>query len=65
MKNGRHAGVEVTRTARERALIAALRLPSERRWEVEESLDELAGLATAAGAAVVHRVVQERGAPSR
>jgi GTP-binding protein HflX len=44
----------------ERAVIAALRLPSHPRWEVEESLEELAGLAVAAGAAVVHRVVQER-----
>jgi GTP-binding protein HflX len=31
---------------------------------VEESLDELAGLAVAAGATVVHRVVQERAAPT-
>ena len=45
---------------RERAVIAALRLPSQRRWEVEESLDELEALALAAGASVVHRVVQER-----
>ena len=64
MKNGRRNGVEVTRAMRERAVIAALRLPSQRRWEVEESLDELTGLATAAGATVVHRVVQERGAPT-
>jgi GTP-binding protein HflX len=48
---------------RERAVIAALRLPSQRRWEVEESLDELEALALAAGASVVHRVVQERTAP--
>ncbi|HET9490454.1 MAG TPA: GTPase HflX [Methylomirabilota bacterium] len=48
---------------RERAVIAALRLPNQRRWEVEESLDELAALALAAGATVVHRVVQERTAP--
>jgi GTP-binding protein HflX len=40
-----------------------LRLPSQRRWEVEESLDELQGLAAAAGAIVVHRVLQERAAP--
>jgi len=63
VKNGRrrHA-VATTRAPRERALIAALRLPGQRRWEVEESLDELAGLAAAAGATVVHRVVQERSA---
>ncbi len=64
MKSGRrHAGA-TTRAPRERALIAALRLPGQRRWEVEESLDELAGLAAAAGATVVHRVVQERSAPA-
>jgi GTP-binding protein HflX len=45
-------------------VIAAVRLPNQRRWEVQESLDELAGLATAAGATVVHRVIQERGAPN-
>jgi GTP-binding protein HflX len=45
-------------------VIGALRLPAQRRWEVEESLEELAGLAVAAGATVVHRVVQERPAPT-
>jgi len=45
-------------------VIAAVRLPKQRRWEVEESLEELAGLATAAGATVVHRVIQERGSPT-
>jgi GTP-binding protein HflX len=39
-------------------------LPSQRRWEVEESLEELAGLTVAAGATVVQRVVQERPAPT-
>jgi len=48
----------------ERAVIAALRLRTQRRWEVEESLDELSGLAMGAGAAVVHRVLQERETPS-
>jgi GTP-binding protein HflX len=62
--NGRHALVETASGTRERAVIAALRRPSQRRWEVEESLDELAGLAAAAGATVVHRVLQERAAPS-
>src|SRR5438874_13686152 len=56
--------MEVTRALKERAVITALRLPAQRRWEVEESLDELGGLAMAAGATVVHRVVQERGAPT-
>ena len=45
-------------------MIGALRLASRRRWEVEESLDELAGLVEAAGATVVHRVMQERPTPS-
>jgi GTP-binding protein HflX len=55
--NGR--GHEVGR-AQERAMLAALRRPKQRRAEVEESLEELAGLAVAAGATVTGRVVQER-----
>jgi GTPase len=61
VRNGR--GTSTART-RERAIIAAVRLPAQRRWEVEESLDELGGLAAAAGASVVHRVLQERSAPT-
>jgi GTPase len=53
-----------TRRGPERAVIAAMRLPRQHRWEVEESLEELAGLATAAGATVVHRVIQERASPT-
>ena len=49
---------------RERALLAALRLPRQRRYEVEESLDELGRLAESAGAEVVGRVTQERHAPT-
>ena len=49
---------------RERALLAALRLPRQRRYEVEESLDELGRLAESAGALVVGRVTQERRAPT-
>jgi GTP-binding protein HflX len=41
-------------------MLAAVRRPSQRRGDVQESLDELAGLATAAGATVGERVVQER-----
>jgi GTP-binding protein HflX len=48
----------------ERAVIAAVRLPRQKRWEVEESLAELGGLAVAAGATVVDRVIQERPAPN-
>ncbi len=59
-----HATGYGTRRGPERAVIAALRLPRQRRWEVEESLEELAGLAVAAGATVELRVIQEREAPT-
>ena len=49
---------------REKAFLAALRLPTQRRYEVEESLDELERLAASAGADVVGRVTQERQAPT-
>src|SRR3970282_2179856 len=49
---------------RERALLAALRLPRQGRYESEESLDELGRLAESAGAEVVGRVTQERLAPT-
>ena len=49
---------------RERALLAALKLPKQRRFEVEESLDELGRLAESAGAEVVGRMTQERSAPT-
>jgi GTP-binding protein HflX len=41
-------------------VLAAIRRQSQRRWEVEESVTELARLAVAAGATVVHQVIQER-----
>src|SRR5947209_17233739 len=41
-------------------MLAALRRPKQRRVDVEESLEELAGLAAAAGATVGERVIQER-----
>ncbi len=53
-----------TRNGQERAVIGALRRPSQRRWEVDESLEELAGLVVAAGGTVVGRVTQERAAPT-
>jgi GTP-binding protein HflX len=53
-----------TRRAPDRAILAGLRLPKQKRWEVEESLEELARLTESAGARVVASVVQERGAPS-
>ena len=48
----------------EKAFLAALRLPKQRRVEVDESLDELSRLAESAGARVVGRLTQERKAPS-
>ena len=45
-------------------MIGAVRLPKQRRFEVEESLAELAALVGAAGADVVAQVVQERPAPT-
>ena len=62
-KKGWDNGHQVRRGP-ERAVIAAVRLPRQRRWEVNESLEELAGLAVAAGATVVQRVSQEREAPT-
>jgi GTP-binding protein HflX len=61
--NGRERGHQVRRGP-EYAVIAAVRLPRQRRWEVEESLEELAGLAVAAGATVVQRVIQDRESPT-
>jgi GTPase len=63
-RKGGHTNGHGTRRGPERAVIAAVRLPRQQRWEVEESLEELAGLATAAGATVVHRVIQERDTPT-
>ena len=49
--------------ARERAALVGLFSGSSRQFDPEHSLDELAGLATAAGANVVLRVLQERRRP--
>ncbi|MDP2627119.1 MAG: GTPase HflX [Candidatus Rokubacteria bacterium] len=51
-------------TGREKAVLGAVRLPTQRRFEVEESLDELERLAESAGAEVVGRVTQDRKAPT-
>jgi GTPase len=48
---------------RERAALVGLINDSQRPFDPEHSLDELAGLATAAGADVVLRVLQERAKP--
>ena len=51
-------------TAVDRAILTGLRLPRQKRWEVEESMEELSRLAESAGAQVLASVVQERSAPS-
>src|SRR6267143_1807417 len=59
VNGGTGRGHEVGRL-RERAMLAALQRQKQRRVDVEESLEELAGLAAAAGATVGERVIQER-----
>ncbi len=54
----------VTHRAADRAILVGLRLPRQRRWEVEESIEELARLAESAGAQVLASVLQEREAPT-
>jgi GTP-binding protein HflX len=54
----------VTHRAADRAILVGLRLPRQRRWEVEESMEELARLAESAGAEVLASVLQEREAPT-
>ena len=51
-------------SVREKAVLAALRLPKQPRFEVDESLDELGRLAESAGAEVVGRMTQDRRAPT-
>ena len=51
-------------SAREKAVLAALRRPKQPRFEVDESLDELGRLAESAGAEVVGRMTQDRRAPT-
>jgi len=41
--------------------LVALKLPAQPRWEVEDSIEELAQLAESAGARVSQMVIQERG----
>ena len=57
------ASRSVANGARERAALVGLFSGSSRQFDPEHSLDELAGLATAAGADVVLRVLQERHKP--
>src|SRR5262245_58100936 len=61
---GRGTGVRKLRlTSRERAALVGLVTGRARRLEAERSLEELAGLAEAAGAQVVLRMLQERPKP--
>jgi GTP-binding protein HflX len=61
---GRIIGMTERRLAeRERAALVGLVTGAMRRTEAEQSLEELAGLADAAGAAVVVRALQERPTP--
>jgi len=50
--------------SREKAVLAALRLPTQPRVVVEESLDELGRLAESTGALVVGRATQDRRPPT-
>lgn len=60
----RSSGVAVLHApARDRAAIAGLRFGTGRRDAAESSLDELAGLAAAAGATVASRTLQDRSKP--
>ena len=52
-----------SRQSRERAALVGLALRRSLRQDADRSLDELAGLADAAGAVVVLRVIQERPTP--
>src|SRR6185503_2194055 len=62
-QSGHAGGIDRVRQ-QEKAFLAALRLPKQRRVDVDESLDELSRLAESAGAQVVGRLTQERKAPS-
>jgi GTP-binding protein HflX len=55
--------IDVARPGRERAALVGLVTGSERRHVAEQSLEELAGLADAAGADIALRVSQERPRP--
>jgi GTP-binding protein HflX len=54
----------LTQRPADRAILVGLRLPRQKRWEVTESMEELARLVEAAGGQVLATVVQERGAPT-
>src|ERR687897_147423 len=59
---GRHSG-DSRDGGRERAALVGLALRRSKKLDAEHSMDELAGLAEAAGATVVLRMIQERPTP--
>ena len=63
MTHPRHSSQPVATARGERAALVGLITGPIRRTDAERSLDELAGLATTAGADVVLRVLQERDRP--
>jgi GTP-binding protein HflX len=61
-----HSGAVITDTARERAfLVAVSEKGNTKAWNVEDSIEELARLANAAGVAVVGRLIQRLATPSK
>ncbi|MFQ5896713.1 MAG: GTPase HflX [Candidatus Methylomirabilia bacterium] len=62
--SGEGGSLPENRTRTERAILAALQTPSQRRWETLDSLAELGQLAESAGARVVGTLIQQREARS-
>lgn len=60
---GSERGLRNSAQQLEKAITVGLEVAGSRRWEVEDSLDELDRLAETAGAEVVGRVVQRRASP--
>lgn len=55
--------LKLTEQPAERAILAGVDLDSPHGWRIEDSLEELAGLAKTAGAVVVGQVIQRRDKP--
>jgi GTP-binding protein HflX len=56
-------GERILETPREKAIAVGLELPGTQWWETEDSINELAELASTAGAEVVVKVIQRRNKP--
>ena len=52
--------LHITEPQAEKCILIGVSSISQNRWQVEENLEELASLATTAGAEVVHKLIQER-----